>query len=750
MSIQMNGIKFKGKPGLLFKAVGIFLCLSNSPPVVADASDARVALADSVQTVDEIPPTPADPHKPYITRRALQASETEQTLNFEVTLKMRDFAGLQKRVANGEHVSPQEMANKYYPAAADYQKVVDWLAQEGFTIRRQDSSRMSVFASATVDQLQNGLSITFARVTMDGTEYTSAITAPQVPTEVASLVVGINGLQPHLRMHRHVILGPDSTTGSGAPYEPGQLAQAYDAMSLYDSNVTGTGQTIAIVIDTFPLQTDLNLFWNAYGVTRGDSATVTFVQVVSGTLPSPSGEETLDTEWSSSLAPGANVRVYATKDLEFSDIDEAYAAIYSDVINTPALAIHQMTMSFGAAEYYVSSSQLTTDDQYFTELAAAGVTIFASSGDVGATPSSSGTAGGRHETPETPASDPNVTGVGGTSLTVYSSGQEATEVVWNNSYGASGGGVSSHFAEPSWQTGSTVPTSTKRMVPDVASSADPENGAYVVLNGTTYEYGGTSWGSPTWAAFCALLNQSRAAANLSSLGLLGPTIYPLVGTTNFRDITSGNNIFDSKSGYTAGVGYDLVTGCGVPDMAILAQTVTSSVNKATPIPNLLSAASVQLHAGTPYPISLPLTGNEGVECRAINEALQLVFTFDQAMSSGMAEVTTGTGSVTGTPTFNGDTMTVNLTGVTDAQNLTVTVSGLNGTSGTATLTFGVLEGDVNGDGYVNSPDLAAVRNAVGEVAGNSNFTPRADINEDGYVNSPDLAQVRNHVGHELP
>jgi hypothetical protein len=237
-----------------------------------------------------------------------------------------------------------------------------------------------------------------------------------------------------------------------------------------------------------------------------------------------------------------------------------------------------MSMSYGENEAETTSSQVDTDDQYFAALAAAGVTVFASSGDGGSTPGD-GSAGDETGTlnVETPASDPNVTGVGGTSLTLSSNGNENSETVWNNSSGASGGGTSEYFTRPSWQTGTGVPTGTMRLVPDVASSADPDEGAVFYYNGEQEIIGGTSWSSPTWAGFCALINQARANANLSSIGLLGPNIYPLIGTSNFRDITVGNN-FTSKSPtkYGAGVGYDETTGVGVPLVQTLSQTLVGT------------------------------------------------------------------------------------------------------------------------------------------------------------------------------
>ena len=726
---------------------GFLTVLAMAASPLPAASPTPAALSGSVQPVDAAP-SPTEPHRAFVSRSTLRSTELSQTLNFEVVLQMKNFAELQQRIGQGARIAPAEMAARYQPSAADYQKVVDWLVQQGFTIRRQDPGHMAIFASGPVSQLTGKFSMKFARVMQDGTEYTSAITAPVVPADIRPLLIGINGLQPHLHPHRHLI---NSTSGAGAPFEPSQLAQAYDATPLYNYNITGQGQTIAIVIDTFPNTSDLTAFWTDFGVNRG-SATVSFIDVVpppaGHSLPAPSGEETLDTEISSSIAPGANVRVYAAYNLDFSNLDEAYAQIYSDAATNPSLNIHEMTMSYGAGEVYIASSQLQTDDQYFAELAAAGVTIFASSGDAGATPGPSSTqpAGGSSVSPESPSSDPNVTGVGGTSLTVDGNGNETAEVVWNDSYGATGGGISRNFPRPAWQTGTGVNTSAARQAPDVASDADPKTGAYVILKGKTYEYGGTSLSSPTWAGFCALLNQARANTSGAALGLLGPSLYPLIGTNNFRDITSGNNIYDSTQGYYAGTGYDLCTGIGAPDVTTLAKTLSGSTTLA---PNLTGVASVQSHAGTNYSIPLPLTGTPGVECRVVNGTLHLVFTFVQPVISGGAEVTEGTGAVDDV-SFSGDSMTVDLSGVTNAQLLTVEVSGINGTAATDSVTLGVLLGDVNGDGGVNAQDVTIVRNAVETVSGSPGFNPRTDVNENGGVNAQDVTIVRNAVETVIP
>jgi len=579
------------KPNFVTVRLGLIgVLLASSCPLIGATGATLVTLPGSTKTVEALPATgTANPQAPFISRQTLTAAETDAPLEFEVPLKMRNFADLQARVNRGERISPAEMAAKYEPSASDYQAVVDWLQGEGFTVTRQDPHHLAVFARGKIGQIAQALRVQFARVTSEGKEYTSAVTAPSVPSNISSLIIGINGLQPHIRAHKHLIkqqLQPNASGGSGS-YLPGQIAQAYGATSLYNTNITGGGQTIAIVIDTFPSTTDLLLFWKTANINQSIS-NMQFIQVVAGTLPVPSGEESLDVEWASAMAPGAHVRVYATTDLGPTDLDKAYGQIYDDATNHPELGIHQMSMSYGEGETYSTSTQANTDDRLFMMLAGLGMTIFASSGDGGSTPGANGAGdeSGRVQV-ETPASDPYVTGVGGTSLMLDSSNNTTSEVVWNDSPGASGGGTSIYFGRPAWQTGAGVPalvspqTTPMRLVPDVAATADPNFGAVYYLNGVQTVVGGTSWASPIWAGLCALFNQGRANAGQTSLGVLGPSIYPLLGTANYptdiRDIISGNNATSGSSGnYASNAGYDMATGIGSPKSQALAQTLVGA------------------------------------------------------------------------------------------------------------------------------------------------------------------------------
>jgi hypothetical protein len=509
----------------------------------------------------------------------LTADEANNTMEFMVALKMRDTAGLQARIARGEIISPEEMAEKYYPLQADHQAVVDWLTGQGFTITTNDSTRLGIFVSGPAHQIQKSLNTRMAKVKVNGNTHIEAVTAPSLPAALATPVLGVNGLQPHIqpRKHSHELPTQPKPKSMTTPYQPAflpsEILKAYNGNAL---GLNGAGQTIGIVIDTFPKTTDLTTFWSEAGVNQTLS-NITLIQVVSGPLAQPSGEESLDAEWTSGIASGAKVRVYATKDLSFLHIDQGYAAIINDLPSQPSL--RQVSCSFGASETLVSGTQMDTDKSYFMSMVASGVNVFISSGDSGYNP-------GNTIQVETPTNDPFVTSVGGTSLFMNSSGAVTNETAWSghSPQSGTGGGISTYYARPAWQTGSGLPAGSMRCLPDISAPGDPNTGALVVLKGSNAQYGGTSWSAPTWAGFCALINQARAVGGAQSLSQLGPLVYPLMGTSNFRDITSGSN------GYSAGPGYDLCTGIGVPNLSNL---VTSLSGAAWPLSIALNSGSGQ-------------------------------------------------------------------------------------------------------------------------------------------------------------
>ena len=211
-------------------------------------------------------------------------------------------------------------------------------------------------------------------VTRDGITYLSAQTAPSLPTDVAAAVRSINGLQPFRQANKHSrsmrphwgnrgctvgAQGPVPAIDNAPPYLVSEILSAYDATAL---GVNGGGQTIAILIDTVPNPADLAAFWAKNGVAV-NPAQIQEVNVNGGSPPPPSGEETLDVSWASGIAPGANVRVYASGSLTFVALDKAIDQIISDLQAFPGM--RQLSISLGLGETFMAPRKLPLSTRNF-------------------------------------------------------------------------------------------------------------------------------------------------------------------------------------------------------------------------------------------------------------------------------------------------------------------------------------------------------------------------------------------------
>ena len=473
-------------------------------------------------------------------------------VHFQVALKLRNFNELQDKLAAGQQVAYPELEQQFLPAEQDYDRVVAWLRGEGLTIERTVPDRITVAAAGTVASVSRALGASFAHIVSEGQDYVSASSAPKVPNALSGIVASVNGLQPHLHLNKLSILNPQTTSG----FSPAGIRDAYAASGLSE---TGANTTTAIIIDTFPKTTDLKTFWKDAGVPQSLS-NIKFINVEGGTLPAPSGEETIDTEWSSSVAPGSKVRVYATTSLSNTDVDNGYEAIIYD-ITANGFKITQVSISLGLCEALEPKGEFLTDLYYHAILSSLGASVLVATGDQGSTgcfPKDKSTA----NVADFAATSPDVTAVGGTTLTLNSNGSVASETAWSGcETEGSGGGLSSEFVTPSYQKSLGLKS---RGVPDVAADANPNTGVAIILNGKVAVFGGTSVATPIWAGLMGLVNQARLAAGKSTLGLLNPRLYRAGPEASFRDITVGNNC-----GFSTEVGYDLVTGWGAPRMNIL-------------------------------------------------------------------------------------------------------------------------------------------------------------------------------------
>jgi kumamolisin len=281
----------------------------------------------------------------------------------------------------------------------------------------------------------------------------------------------------------------------------------------------------------------------------------------------------LDIEVVGSIAPGANIAVYFAPNTDQGFIDAVTNAVH-DTTRNPSV----VSVSWGGPEDSWTQQSQTAFNAALQDAATLGVTVIVACGDNG---SSDGETDGKLHV-DFPASSPYSLACGGTTL--QASGSSITsEVVWNETSsgeGATGGGVSTVFALPTYQTSAGVPANPNtnfvgRGTPDVAGNADPETGYNVRYDGQNSVVGGTSAVAPRWAALVALINQQLGAP----VGYLNPKLYPL-GETPFHDITSGNNDDSGLGYYSAGPGWDACTGLGSPDGTAIANALGSGASGA--------------------------------------------------------------------------------------------------------------------------------------------------------------------------
>ena len=280
-------------------------------------------------------------------------------------------------------------------------------------------------------------------------------------------------------------------------------------------------------------------------------------------------EASLDIEMAISMAPGLSKVVV---------FDAGANGVFNDILNAIAAnpQIKQLSSSFGGF------AQNATSDQIFQQIAVQGQSFFLASFDGDSWVNSVINYTYPYPYNYWPSDNPYVTSVGGTSLTMNGSGASyASERVWNDgnippgwagsAYVGSGGGISPLYPIPSWQKGLDMSanrgSTTRRNFPDVAMVA--ENFVIVANGSTSSGWTGTSFATPLWAGFTALVNQEAAANGQPPVGFLNPALYALGQsadyTNNFNDITVGNNATARSGGlYPAVPGYDLCTGWGSP------------------------------------------------------------------------------------------------------------------------------------------------------------------------------------------
>lgn len=520
-----------------------------------------------------LPVQAAGPARPSVVGR-VSAGETVPVV---LTLPLRDAAGLDALLthlyspgdpAYHRFITPDEFAAKFGPTQADYDAAARWARAQGLTVTATHRSRLLLEVSGPASATEAAFGVQLEQVKVPAAGGRAARlarqpdTAPRVPAALAGRVSGVVGLdtvpvrRPHLRQ---ASLTAAAGTGVGGGLSVSDIRAAYGFSSF---SGTGAGQTIAIFqLATFA-QSDITAYQNANGLPRVPVNTVQVSTGVSAAFNTPDdqAEATLDAEMALALTPNlSSVQVYLCP-----NTDAGVLAGYSRIANDNTAA--QVSTSWGLAETKLSRATLNSEYTIFKQMAAQGQALLASAGDNGAYDTGIRADG---LTVDDPASQPYVTGVGGTTLRTQSpGGPYLSETTWYNSAtSAGGGGVSTQWGVPAYQQ--SVPgVLNGRTVPDISFNADPNTGYAIYVGGGWTNFGGTSPATPLWAGLTALVNSRRAAQGLGRVGFLNPAIYQIGQANvpaNFHDIADGS----SNGFYTAASGYDPATGWGTPTETLL-------------------------------------------------------------------------------------------------------------------------------------------------------------------------------------
>lgn len=435
------------------------------------------------------------------------------------------------------------------------------------TVKHVDAARRVVELSGSAADMERAFGTVLHDFKLGARTYRGRQGPLVLPTEVIPHVEAVLGLD-----NRPVAKPRLRPRDVQASYYPQQLATFY-GFPPYD----GTGQTIALIeLGGNFGPADLQTYFTASGLAQAPAVTSVSVApgvpVPYGQDPVSDGEVMLDIEVVGALAPGANIVVY------FADnSDQGFYQAVSQAVHDPATTA--VSISWGSPEKNWSAQTMSAWDSLGQSATLLNVPIFVAAGDHGCTDeedSDPGYDGQRHaDFPGTCAN--GVVSCGGTSIRVVN-GVLTSESAWNDENGwATGGGVSTNFQLPSWQSGISVDGVTPlqmRGVPDVAAVADPNTGINVRVNGADGVSGGTSAAAPQWAALAAILSQALGR----KVGFFLPLLYGGAGAAATNDIVAGNNDVYGVDGYSARPGWDACTGRGSPRGAEILSLLANSAS----------------------------------------------------------------------------------------------------------------------------------------------------------------------------
>src|SRR6476646_2055660 len=509
-----------------------------------------------------------------------------------VPLKPRNAALLAYRARTSSGSKPLTVAqlrSLFAPSPSDRAAVVAYMRGHRLRLERSGLLTLAFHGSAAAVSHAFHVGLSSYRGA-DGHVFRAPDAAVRLPAAISPLVSSVTGLDTATKL-QSLATGPELTPHTAVPtpscpgpnhaksfyggYLPGDLATAYNHRSLIQNGYDGTNESIALVEFSNYKSSDISSFKSCFGLT-----TPVNTHHINGGSTTMSGaiEANLDIEVAMSNAPGLN-------SIEVSTAPNSIAQILPMVDQmTSNVGVHNtyiVSDSWGLCEDALPPSFLQAESYQLQLAAAAGISFYAASGDSGSSDCESLNPKDTNLVVDDPASQPFVTGVGGTTLH-SANGDDST--TWK--YG--GGGISRNWSQPSYQSGNPVrsydngvkcgnPAGFCRQVPDIALDANPNTGYIVECTSAAsgcpsgipwFPVGGTSAGAPLMAAITADANTYSLLHGGQRMGFANPFLYS--NPTLFSDITQGSNSINVSGLYKAAVGYDPATGLGSPKAELLA------------------------------------------------------------------------------------------------------------------------------------------------------------------------------------
>ncbi len=517
-------------------------------------------------------------------------------------------------------LTPDQFAARFGVADADIAKVQSWLQAQGFSLDSVARSRDRITFDGTAGQVARAFGTEVHHYSLPDRTHFAPATDVSVPAAMAPMVTTVLHLADfHAHPHKKLAVAvakPALTSGqTGNKFlTPSDLATMYDLKSTYSAGFNGSGQSIAIVAQSYIDTSSVTAFQTGAGLPSNLPVPVlvrdTGVPGINPMSDGDEGESQLDVEYASGIATGATIYLVSTGDSPNSNgvFDSLSYAITENI--APIISGSYGTCETDLQVQGASGNQFAQAYNLLVEEAnAQGQTVIFSAGDNGSTDCYGNTAVSSVQQQglavDFPSSIPYVTAMGGTQMQAgdYSSTntqywQSATgsdvvssllsyvpEMVWNEDsssagISAGGGGVSALFARPSWQTGVPgIPSGSNRLVPDISLQASVNSPGYLYCTtdvsdltsegqtasctsglrspqGTFTLAGGTSFAAPAFAGMLAVLNQARNSTGQGNINtiLYGLAANPSTYASAFHDIATGSNACMAGTAYCSTVG----------------------------------------------------------------------------------------------------------------------------------------------------------------------------------------------------